>query len=98
QTSLPSLLRMLIVKGDSLTTVDRATLLIAASESDSNLYYATRFIAPDLFIFLEIKGERMVVMSDLEMGRAGSHASVHRLLSSSEIEAQVRAQGVSPTA
>ena len=86
---------MLIVKGDSLTTVDRATLLIAASESDSNLYYATRFIAPDPFIFLEIKGERMVVMSDLEIGRARSQASVDRVLSYSEIEAQVRAQGVS---
>ncbi|TLY28659.1 MAG: aminopeptidase P family protein [Nitrospirae bacterium] len=86
---------MLIVKGDSLTTVDRATLMIAASESDSNLYYVTRFIAPDPFIFLEVKGERMVVMSDLEVDRARSQAAVDRVLSYSEIEAQVRAQGVS---
>lgn len=85
---------MLIIKGDSLTTVDRATLIIAASESDSNLYYATRFIAPDPFIFLEVKGERMVVMSDLEIDRARSQASVDRVLSYSEIETQVRAQGV----
>lgn len=86
---------MLIIKGDSLTTVDRATLMIAASESDSNLYYATRFIAPDPFIFLEVKGERMVVMSDLEIDRARSQATVDRVLSYSELEAQVRAQGVS---
>lgn len=86
---------MLIIKGDILTTVDRATLMIAASESDSNLYYATRFIAPDPFIFLEVKGERIVVMSDLEIDRARSQATVDRVLSYSELEAQVRAQGVS---
>src|SRR5881628_644068 len=86
---------MLIIKGDSLTTVDRATLMIAASESDSNLYYATRFIAPDPFIFLEVKGERMVVMSDLEIDRARSQATVDRVLSYAELEAQVRSQGVS---
>ncbi len=86
---------MLIVSGDSLTTVDRATLMIAASELDSNLYYATRFMAPDPFIFLEVKGERMVVMSDLEIDRARSQATVDRVLSYAELEAQVRAQGVS---
>ncbi|MGH7228134.1 MAG: M24 family metallopeptidase [Nitrospiraceae bacterium] len=86
---------MLIIRGDSLTTVDRATLMIAASELDSNLYYVTRFIAPDPFIFLEVKGERMVVMSDLEVDRARSQATVDRVLSYAELETQVRAQGVS---
>lgn len=43
-----------------------ATLFIAASEHDSNLYYATKFIAPDPFIYMEIKGERLLVMSDLK--------------------------------
>jgi len=86
---------MLIIGGDGLTTVDRATLIIAASELDSNLYYATRFMAPDPFIFLEVKGERMVVMSDLEIDRARSQATVDRVLSYAELEAQVRAQGVS---
>ncbi|OLC41129.1 MAG: Xaa-Pro aminopeptidase [Nitrospirae bacterium 13_1_40CM_4_62_6] len=74
-------------------TVDRATLMIAASETDANLYYATRFIAPDPFIFLEIKGERLMLMSDLEIDRARSQASVDRVLSVSEIERRVRAQG-----
>lgn len=75
-------------------TVDRATLLIAASEHDSNLYYATRFIAPDPFIYLEIKGERLMIMSDLEVDRARSQATVDQVLSYSEIERRVRAQGV----
>ncbi|MCE7978949.1 MAG: aminopeptidase P family protein, partial [Nitrospira sp. NTP1] len=46
-----------------------ATLFIAASETDSNLYYATKFIAPDPFIYLEVKGERLMIMSDLEVDR-----------------------------
>jgi len=75
-------------------TADRATLIIAASETDSNLYYATRFIAPDPFIYLELKGERVLVMSDLEMDRARSQATVDRVLSYSEIERELKAQGL----
>ena len=74
--------------------VERATVMIAASETDSNLYYATRFIAPDSFIFLEIKGERVLVMSDLELDRARAQATVERVLSYSEVERRVRAKGV----
>ncbi len=73
--------------------VDPATLIIAASESDANLYYATRFIAPDPFIFLEIKGERLLIMSDLEVDRARAEASVDRILSYSEIERRLRDHG-----
>src|SRR5581483_656519 len=75
-------------------TADRATLLIAASEHDSNIYYATRFIAPDAFIYLEVKGERLMIMSDLEMDRARSQASVDRVLSYTEVEREARAAGV----
>src|SRR5262245_7722115 len=71
----------------------KATLFIAASEVDANLYYATRFIAPDPFIYLEIKGERIMVMNDLEMDRAKSQASVDRVLSYSELERRARDQG-----
>ncbi|ALA59644.1 M24 family metallopeptidase [Nitrospira moscoviensis] len=71
-----------------------ATLFIAASEHDSNLYYATKFIAPDPFIYMEIKGERLLVMSDLEMDRARTQASVDRVLSYSEVEQRAKKQGV----
>ncbi len=74
-------------------SADRAILLIAASETDANLYYATRFIAPDPFIYLEIKGERLLVMSDLELDRARSQAAVDRVLSYSEIERDLKARG-----
>jgi Xaa-Pro aminopeptidase len=76
-------------------TDDRTLLMIAASETDANLYYATRFIAPDPFVYLELKGERLMLMSDLEMDRARSQASVDRVISYSEVERAVRAQGVS---
>ncbi|WP_455241276.1 M24 family metallopeptidase [Petrachloros mirabilis] len=71
----------------------KAILFIAASETDSNLYYATKFMAPDPFVYLEIKGERIMVMNDLEMDRAKSQASVDRVLSYSEIEKRARDHG-----
>ena len=76
-------------------TDDRALLMIAASETDSNLYYVTRFIAPDPFVFMQLKGERVMLMSDLELDRARSQATVDRVISYSEVERAVRAQGVS---
>jgi len=72
----------------------RATVFIAASETDANLYYATKFIAPDPFIYLEIKGERILVMSDLEMDRAKSQSSVDRVLSYSDVEGRAKTQGI----
>lgn len=71
-----------------------ATLFVAASETDSNLYYATRFIAPDPFIYLEVKGERLMIMSDLEVDRARSQATVDRVLSYSDLERRAKSQGV----
>src|SRR5574341_531994 len=72
----------------------KAIVFIAASELDSNLYYATKFIAPDPFIYLEIKGERIVVMNDLEMDRAKSQAAVDRVLSYSDIERRAKSLGI----
>lgn len=71
-----------------------AVLFIAASEAESNLYYATRFIAPDPFIYLEVKGERLMVMSDLEVDRARHQATVDRVLSYSELERRAKSMGV----
>ncbi|WHZ29472.1 MAG: Xaa-Pro aminopeptidase [Nitrospira sp.] len=82
------------MKRHTISQPEAATLFIAASEHDSNLYYATRFIAPDPFIYLEIKGERLMVMSDLEMDRARTQASVDRVLSYSEIEQKAKKQGM----
>lgn len=69
---------------------DPDVLLIAASETDSNLYYATRFLAPDPFIFLRIKGEKILLMSDLEVDRARATATVDTVLSYTEYEARLK--------
>ena len=82
------------MKRTSVPQPDVATLFIAASEQDSNLYYVTKFMAPDPFIYLEIKGERVLVMSDLEMDRAKAQATVDRVLSYSEVEGKAKSRGI----
>jgi Xaa-Pro aminopeptidase len=82
------------MKRATVQSPEVATLFVAASEVDSNLYYATKFIAPDAFIYLEVKGERLLIMSDLEMDRAKAQANVDRVLSYSELEQKAKKQGV----
>lgn len=64
-------------------------LIVAASENDANLYYATRFIAPDSFIFFQIRGKKYLLMSDLEVDRARSQATVDRVFSTSALAKQI---------
>jgi Xaa-Pro aminopeptidase len=61
----------------------RNILMIAASEYDANLYYATRFIAPDPFIFMQLKGKKYLLMNDLEVDRARKQAAVNEVISTS---------------
>ena len=63
-----------------------ARLIVAASEQDANLLYATGLFAPDPFIYFEIAGRRHVVMSDLEIDRARRQATVDRVLSLSRYQ------------
>lgn len=65
-------------------------LMIAASEQDANLYYATRFIAPDSFAFCRIRGKKYLLMSDLEVDRARSQARVDHVLSTSRLATDYR--------
>ena len=62
-----------------------ALLIIAASERDANLYYATRFIAPDSFVFAQIRGRKFALMSDLEVDRARAQADVDEVVSISRL-------------
>lgn len=70
-----------------------AIVMIAASETDSNLYYATRFLAPDPFIFIQVGCEKILVMSDLEVDRARSQARVDTVLSYSVYERRASENG-----
>ncbi len=78
-----------------------AILIIASSEADSNLYYATRFLAPDPFIFLQMghppQAEKILVMSDLELDRAKAQARANTVLSLSQYEGLVKQKGREPT-
>jgi Xaa-Pro aminopeptidase len=76
-----------------MMATDPDVLIIAASETDSNLYYATRFPAPDPFIFVRMKGEKILLMSDLEMDRARATATVDTVLQYAEYEQRVKRQG-----
>jgi len=77
-------------------TTPTASLIIAASEVDSNLYYACRFLAPDPFVYLEVNGRTLLLMSDLEVDRARAQARVDEVLSLSLWEAKARQRYPSP--
>jgi Xaa-Pro aminopeptidase len=71
-----------------------AIVMIAASEIDSNLYYATGFLAPDPFIFVQAGSEKLLIMSDLEVDRARSQARVDTVLSYSAYEGKAKEDGI----
>lgn len=73
---------------------ERAILIIAKSEVDSNLYYATKFLAPDPFIFIQTNGHKTLVMSDLELDRAKAQARVDEVLSYSRYEEKLKSEGI----
>ncbi len=67
-----------------------ARLIIADSEKNANLYYATRFLAPDPFIFAQVDGQKILVMSDLELDRAKTQAKVNEVLSYTKLAQQAK--------
>jgi Xaa-Pro aminopeptidase len=70
-----------------------ARLIYSGSESDANMLWATRFFAPDPFIFLEKRGRRYLVMNDLEIDRAKSQAQVDKVLSYSAYQKRWQSRG-----
>src|SRR3982751_3082392 len=69
---------------------DATRLIVAASEHDPDMLYATRFFAPDPFIFLEERGKRTLVLSDLEIDRARKTARADEFVSYSALEREVQ--------
>ncbi|MEY2480480.1 MAG: Xaa-Pro aminopeptidase [Verrucomicrobiota bacterium] len=67
-----------------------ARLIVATSEIDADLLYATRFFAPDPFIFLEQNGKRTLVLSDLEIDRGRRQAKADEFVLFSELEREVQ--------
>src|ERR1041384_5093596 len=64
----------------------RNHLIVAASETDPDMLYATKFWAPDPFIFLQRNGKRTLVLSDLEIDRGRKQADADEFVMFSELE------------
>jgi Xaa-Pro aminopeptidase len=81
-----------------LSKRDLPSLIVADSERSADILYATRFFAPDAFVFLEARGRRSVVLSDLEIDRGRRTAQVDEAIPFSEVKARVKSgPGGEPT-
>src|SRR6201993_4058620 len=65
-------------------------LIVATSETDADLLYASRFWAPDPFIFLQQNGKRTLVLSDLEIDRGRKQARADEFVPYSRLEKEVQ--------
>ncbi len=66
-------------------------LIIDSTENNSDLLYATGGLSvPDPVVFIMHREERILVLSDLEIGRGRKEASVSTVLSLSEYTAKLR--------
>jgi len=65
-------------------------LIVAASDHDPDMLYATKFFVPDPFIFLEQNGKRTIVLSDLEIDRARKQAKADEIVSFSRVERELQ--------
>src|SRR5438045_560778 len=72
-------------------------LIVADSDHDANMLYATGMFVPDPFIFLRLRGRNYIVMSDLEIDRARQQAPHCRVLSLSDYQKKLRVAGAKHT-
>jgi len=69
-------------------------LMVADSERDANMLYATGLFVPDPFIYLKTRGRPLIVMSDLEINRARAQAPHCRVAALSACQQKLRDQGI----
>src|SRR5947199_836325 len=65
-------------------------LIVAASDIDADMLYATKVWAPDPFIFLQRNGKRTLVLSDLEIDRGRKQAKADEFFMFSQFEREVQ--------
>lgn len=78
--------------------MSNAKLIYDSPERNADLYYATHFWAPDDILFLEHKGKKFLVLSDLELERGKKEAKVHKVLALADLAAKARKAGRVDTA
>lgn len=71
---------------NSLDDTNGALLMVADSERNADMYYATGFVAPDPFVFIQSGGEKVILVSDLELDRAKAQARVDQVIPMSRFE------------
>jgi Xaa-Pro aminopeptidase len=69
-------------------------LMVADSDHDANMLYATGMFVPDPFIYLRLRGRANIVMSDLEIDRARKQAPHCHVISLSAYQDKLRKAGV----
>ena len=69
-------------------------LIVADSEREANMLYATGLFVPDPFIYLNFGGRALLVMSDLEIDRARAQAPHCRVASLSVYQQKLQRDGV----
>jgi len=72
------------------TKTHPARLIVAPSDSDADMLYATRIFIGDPFIFLQQNGKRTLVLSDLEIDRAKKKAKADEFVMLSALEREVQ--------
>jgi Xaa-Pro aminopeptidase len=74
-------------------------IIYADSQSSADLLYATRFAAPDPFLYFTARGKSYVALSDLEVDRGRRDARVDRVLHWTHFREELRKKlGRRPTA
>jgi Xaa-Pro aminopeptidase len=74
--------------------MEETLLMVADSERDANMLYATGLFVPDPFIYLRTTGRPTLVMSDLEIDRARVQAPHCRIASFSQYQQKLREQRI----
>ena len=72
------------------TKSELARLIVAPSDTDADMLYATRIFIGDPFIFLQQKGKRILVLSDLEIDRAKKNAKADEFVMFNQLEREVQ--------
>jgi len=72
------------------TKPELARLIVAPSDTDADMLYATRIFIGDPFIFLQQNGKRTLVLSDLEIDRAKKNAKADEFVMFSQLERELQ--------
>lgn len=65
-------------------------LIIASSDHDADMLYATGFFVPDPFIFLQQGRRSTIVLSDLEIDRGRKEARVDKIVAYSDLSLKLK--------